>query len=62
MTGVQRCALQICKAIVDCVQGSCAVTLAEAIDVQSRHSADFMVTDACRGGRVGGEAKRTLDV
>jgi enoyl-CoA hydratase/carnithine racemase/3-hydroxyacyl-CoA dehydrogenase len=50
------------KAIVDCVQGSCAVTLAEAIDVQSRHSADFMVTDACRGGRVGGEAKRTLDV
>jgi len=50
------------KAIVDCVQGSCAATLAEAVDVQSRHSADFMVTDACRRGRVGGEAKRTLDV
>lgn len=50
------------KAIVDCVQSSCAATLAEAIDVQSRHSADFMVTDACRRGRVGAEAKRTLDV
>jgi len=50
------------KAIVDCVQGSCAATLAEAVDVQSRHSAEFMVTDACRRGRVGGEAKRTLDV
>ena len=50
------------KAIVDCVQGSCAATLAEAVDVQSRHSADFMVTDACRRGRVGGEAKKTLDV
>jgi len=50
------------KAIVDCVQDSCAATLTEAVDVQSRHSADFMTTDACRRGRVGGEAKRTLDV
>jgi enoyl-CoA hydratase/carnithine racemase len=50
------------KAIADCVQGACSVPLADAIDVQSRHSADFMVTDTCRRGRVGGEANRTLNV
>ncbi|NKB90352.1 MAG: hypothetical protein GKS06_19265 [Acidobacteria bacterium] len=50
------------KAIVDCVQGSCGVPLVDAVDVQSRHSADFMVTDTCRRGAVGAEATKTLDV
>ncbi len=50
------------KAIVDCVQGSCGVELADAVDVQSRHSADFMVTETCRRGRVGAEANRVLNV
>ena len=50
------------KAIVDCVQGSCGVELSEAVDVQSRHSADFMVTKTCRRGRVGAEADRVLNV
>ena len=50
------------KAIVDCVQGSLGVELSEAVDVQSRHSADFMVTETCRRGRVGAEANRVLNV
>jgi enoyl-CoA hydratase/carnithine racemase/3-hydroxyacyl-CoA dehydrogenase len=61
--GAGEPALEIArKAIVDCVQGSCAAPLPEAVDVQSRHSAEFMVTDACRRGRVGAEASKTLNV
>ena len=48
------------KAILESVQSSCAIPLADALDVQSRHSADFMVSEACRGGRVCAEAQRTL--
>lgn len=50
------------QAIVGTVQGACAVSLAEALDVQSRHSADFMVSEACRGGAVGQAARRTLAI
>ncbi len=50
------------RAIVETIQGACGVPLAEALEVQSRHSAQFMVSDACRGGRVGSEAQRTLAV
>ena len=49
-------------AIAACVRASCSVPLAEAVDMQSRHSADFMVTQACRRGRVGGEYQRTMAV
>lgn len=50
------------QAIVGTVQGACAVSLAEAIDVQSRHSAEFMVSEACRGGAVGQASRRTLAI
>lgn len=50
------------RAILDCVQAACTAPLAEALEVQSRHSASFMSSPACRGGRVGAEAKRILDV
>ena len=50
------------RAIVECVQASCGVPLAEALDVQSRRSAEFMVSDACRRGRVGAEQARTMNV
>ena len=50
------------KAILDCVQESCGTPLAEALDVQTRHSAHFMTVPACRSGAVGAEAKKTLAV
>jgi enoyl-CoA hydratase/carnithine racemase len=50
------------KAILDCVHASCGASLAEAIAVQAKHSAEFMVTSACRKGRVGGDYTRTMAV
>ncbi len=50
------------RAIVDCVRASCGVSLREALDVQAAHSARFMLTRECRGGRVGAERDRTMNV
>ncbi len=49
-------------AILDCVAHSCRVPLAEALDVQAKHSAGFMLSPACRQGRVGAEQARTQRV
>jgi len=50
------------KAILDSIRASCGVPLAEANDIQARHSADFMVTTACRKGIVGAECAKTMKV
>jgi enoyl-CoA hydratase/carnithine racemase len=50
------------KAIIDAVQASQSASLDEALDVQSRHSAGFMLTEACRSGRVGAEYAKTMKV
>ena len=47
------------KAIMDSIQGSCSAKLAEALLVQTKHSAEFMTTKACKKGRVGAEYART---
>jgi enoyl-CoA hydratase/carnithine racemase len=49
-------------AIVECVQRSCSVPLAEALEVQSRLSGEFMTSKECRAGRVGQEYSRTMQV
>ena len=48
------------KAIVDTVQAACQVDLEAALDLQAKHSADFMTTSACRKGRVGAEYSKTM--
>jgi len=48
------------KAIMGSIQSSCSSTLAEALQVQTRHSAEFMTTSWCRKGRVGSEYARTV--
>ena len=48
------------KAIMDSIQSSCSSTLAEALEVQTKHSAEFMTTSWCRKGRVGAECARTV--
>ncbi|MBU0520046.1 hypothetical protein KJ564_14050, partial [bacterium] len=50
------------KAIMDCVQASCGVSLSEALEVQARHSAGFMTSKACKKGAIGSAAKKTLDI
>lgn len=49
-------------AIVECVQVSCAASLAEALGIQAKISGDFMTSKACRGGAVGAEYSRTMEV
>ncbi len=47
------------KAIMDSIQSSCRATLGEALEVQTKRSAEFMTTAHCRKGRVGAEYART---
>jgi enoyl-CoA hydratase/carnithine racemase len=50
------------KAILESVQRSCGSTLADALTVQTKHSAGFMTTSHCKRGRVGAEYARTVVV
>ena len=50
------------KAIIDTIRNSCGVDLKEALTIQAKHSAEFMVSNACKYGRVGMEYKRVMDV
>ena len=48
------------KAISKCIEDSCSAKLSDAITVQARHSADFMVSKLCRKGRVGSEFDKVM--
>jgi enoyl-CoA hydratase/carnithine racemase len=48
------------KAILDCVQGSCSATLADALEVQARHSGGFMATKSCMKGVIGAAYSKTM--
>lgn len=47
------------SAILDCIRASCGATLAEAIAVQAKHSAEFMTSTPCLKGKIGQEYKKT---
>ena len=49
-------------AIMECIQQACAVPLADALSVQARCSAAFMVSEACQAGVVGTDYARTVQV
>jgi enoyl-CoA hydratase/carnithine racemase len=50
------------KAILDTVRAACSVPLAEALEIQARHSGEFMPSDECRGGVIGMAYKKTMAV
>ena len=50
------------KAIMDCVQASCSASLSEALDIQAKHSAAFMLNKLCQKGAIGSTAKKMLNV
>ncbi|MHB1033029.1 MAG: hypothetical protein ACYC35_02030 [Pirellulales bacterium] len=50
------------KAILDTIRDSCGATLSEALDVQARRSADFIVSSFCKEGSIGAEHARTMMV
>jgi hypothetical protein len=47
---------------VQCIDQACHTTLAEALNTQAKHSAEFMKSAACREGMVGAEYKKTMGV
>jgi len=50
------------KAMMESIRGSCGVPLSEALDIQARHSADFMLTSSCKEGSIGAECQKTMMV
>ena len=50
------------KAIVACVQASCGVELAEALDVQTKISSEFLAGPIARKGAVGQEYAKTVRI
>ena len=50
------------KAIIETIYDSCGKDLKEAITIQAKHSAEFMISDACKSGKIGAECKRVTDV
>jgi hypothetical protein len=49
-------------AFVECIQGACGSTLSEALELQARHSAAFMTSQACKKGEIGAQYTRTMAV
>jgi len=50
------------KAIVDSVVASSEISLAEALEVQARHTAEFMAGPICKKGSLGAAFKKTMAV
>jgi enoyl-CoA hydratase/carnithine racemase len=47
-------------AIAACMAATCAAGAGEALEIQAKLAADFLASPACRDGRVGAEAARTM--
>jgi enoyl-CoA hydratase/carnithine racemase len=50
------------RAIAETIRHSCSVSLAEALEVQARHSAGFMTGKACNKGAIGKARSKLMDV
>lgn len=50
------------KAILDCIVSSCKVTISEAIDIQAKHSGNFMTSKYCKQGFVGSDYQKTMNI
>lgn len=50
------------KAILTCIQNSCECPVGKALDIQAKHSADFMSSKFCQKGMIGSEAVKVMSV
>ncbi len=50
------------KAILDCIKASCGTSLSDALTVQAKHSADFMISQSCQKGMIGAESAKIMSV
>jgi len=48
------------QAIVECALASCSSPLSDALEIQAKHSAGFMLTKECREGSIGSSARKIL--
>ena len=48
------------KAILDTIRAATSATLADALEIQARHSGGFMISDACRHGIIGTAWRKTV--
>jgi enoyl-CoA hydratase/carnithine racemase/3-hydroxyacyl-CoA dehydrogenase len=47
-------------AIMSCIKDACGAVLSDALPAQAKHSAGFMVSKACKAGRIGTEYTKTM--
>ncbi len=50
------------QAVWNTIRDSCAVKIDEALAIQARHSADFMISKPCKSGRIGQEYSKIMNV
>ena len=50
------------KAIIETIRDSCNADLKDARAIQAKHSAEIMISDACRNGKIGAEFKLLMVV
>jgi enoyl-CoA hydratase/carnithine racemase/3-hydroxyacyl-CoA dehydrogenase len=50
------------KAIMETIQQSCSCSLTEAVTVQAKYSAEFMVSSTCKKGMIGAEAVKVMNI
>jgi enoyl-CoA hydratase/carnithine racemase len=50
------------KAILACIKASCGSSLKQALEIQAKHSAGFMLTKECQKGVIGSTAKKVLNI
>lgn len=50
------------KAIIDTVRDSCAANLKDALTIQAKHSANFMISNSCKQGKIGAEFNKIISV
>ncbi|MEE9443593.1 MAG: hypothetical protein V3V99_13090 [candidate division Zixibacteria bacterium] len=50
------------KVIMDCIRNSCESPISEALEIQAKHSADFMSSKYCQKGMIGSEAVKVMSV
>jgi len=50
------------QAIFNTIKASCCAPLSQALELQAKHSADFMTSSFCRNGIIGLEYKKTMQV
>ena len=63
LTEAEDSAMEAARAaIFKNIQNSCNAGLSEALDLQAKHSAEFMVSSYCKKGQVGAEFTRTVKV